>query len=165
MLFLFSLLLLPTLTPVLTPTVSWDLLSVGESMGGTMGGVLQIFFSAGEASLAAQEPPRSAVDSGEGGGGGGGGGGVDAAWCRAFVAGVEGVEFYGGAKAGMRTVLDAVVPAAKVLEKKGPSGGYFFWRLCLEGGCGGGGGERGKENNCGKRKRHETDTYDAGISR
>lgn len=30
--------------------------------------------------------------------------------------------FYGGAKAGMRTVLDAVVPAADVLRKKGPSG-------------------------------------------
>lgn len=33
-----------------------------------------------------------------------------------------GVEFYGGAKAGMRTVLDAIVPAAEVLTKKGVSG-------------------------------------------
>lgn len=82
--------------------------SVAESMGGTMGGVLQIFFSAGDAALSSPSP---AVE--EGGG---------TAWCRAFVAGVEGVEFYGGAKAGMRTVLDAVVPAADVLRKKGPSG-------------------------------------------
>ena len=93
-------------------------------MGGTMGGVLQIFFSAGEASLASQEPPGSAADSKKGGGGEGRDS-VGAAWCRAFVAGVEGVEFYGGAKAGMRTVLDAIVPAAKVLQNRGPSGEYF----------------------------------------
>lgn len=84
--------------------------SVAESMGGTMGGVLQIFFSAGDAALSS---PTPAVK--EGGGG---------AWCQAFVAGVEGVEFYGGAKAGMRTVLDAVVPAADVLRTKGLSGMY-----------------------------------------
>ena len=76
-----------------------------------MGGVLQIFFSAGDAALS------SPAHTGEEGGG--------TAWCRAFVAGVEGVEFYGGAKAGMRTVLDAVVPAAEVLRKKGPSGMLF----------------------------------------
>ncbi|CAM9382406.1 unnamed protein product [Laminaria digitata] len=106
--------------------------SVGESMGGTMGGVLQIFFSAGEASLSSLKPPGSTAgcagrEGGEAGGGGGGGGGdgVGAAWCRAFVAGVEGVEFYGGAKAGMRTVLDAIVPAAEVFQSNGPSGGCF----------------------------------------
>lgn len=79
-----------------------------------MGGVLQIFFSAGDAALSSSTP---AVEEAEGGG---------TAWCRAFVAGVEGVEFYGGAKAGMRTVLDAVVPAADVLRQKGPSG-ICFW--------------------------------------
>lgn len=82
-----------------------------------MGGVLQIFFSAGDAALSS---PTPAV--GEGGDAEGGG----TAWCRAFVAGVEGVEFYGGAKAGMRTVLDAVVPAADVLRNKGPSGMLLF---------------------------------------
>ncbi|CAM9723326.1 unnamed protein product [Ectocarpus sp. 12 AP-2014] len=92
--------------------------SVGESMGGTMGGVLQIFFSAGDAALSSPPPPPSSSSSSsqeqaqEGGG---------AAWCRAFEAGVVGVEFYGGAKAGMRTVLDAIVPAAEVLGRKGPS--------------------------------------------
>lgn len=82
-----------------------------------MGGVLQIFFSAGDAALS----PSPAVAAEEGSG---------AAWCRAFVAGVEGVEFYGGAKAGMRTVLDAVVPAAEALREKGPSGAWVR-------GCGG----------------------------
>lgn len=82
-----------------------------------MGGVLQIFFSAGDACLAPSPSspspsPLPAEEQQEGG----------RAWCRAFVAGVEGVEFYGGAKAGMRTVLDAVVPAAEVLRQKGPSG-------------------------------------------
>lgn len=84
-----------------------------------MGGVLQIFFSAGDAALSSPPPPPSSSSPSqeqeqEGGG---------AAWCRAFVAGVVGVEFYGGAKAGMRTVLDAIVPAAEVLRRKGPSGG------------------------------------------
>lgn len=105
---------------------------MGDSMGGTMGGVLQIFFSAGEAALSS---PKPAVDSG--GGEGGGGDGVGAPWCQAFVAGVEGVEFYGGAKAGMRTVLDAIVPAAEILQNKGPSGGCF---LCGNFWVGGGGG-------------------------
>eukprot|EP00903_Cladosiphon_okamuranus_P013498 g12572.t1 len=82
--------------------------SVAESMGGTIGGVLQIFFSAGDAALSSPSPALE-----EGGG---------KAWCRAFVAGVEGVEFYGGARAGMRTVLDAIAPAADVLREKGPSG-------------------------------------------
>ncbi|CAM9134801.1 unnamed protein product [Pylaiella littoralis] len=88
--------------------------SVGESMGGTMGGVLQIFFSAGDACLSRSSSSSSSAEGQQDGGG--------AAWCRAFVAGVEGVEFYGGARAGMRTVLDAVVPAAEVLRHKGPSG-------------------------------------------
>lgn len=81
-----------------------------------MGGVLQIFFNAGEASLSLPSLDVSAETDG-----------VGAAWCKAFVAGVEGVEFYGRAKAGMRTFLDAVVPAAEVLREKGASGE----RLCL----------------------------------
>ncbi len=97
-----------------------------------MGGVLQIFFSAGDAALSPSPSPAAAAEGGSSG----------AAWCRAFVAGVEGVEFYGGAKAGMRTVLDAVVPAAEALRKNGPSGmwvvlaavGVWVWlfypRLC-----------------------------------
>lgn len=93
-----------------------------------MGGVLQIFFSAGDAGLS-PSPSSSAAAVVEGQQEGG------RAWCRAFVAGVEGVEFYGGAKAGMRTVLDAVVPAAEVLRQKGPSGiilyvfYFIFWGI------------------------------------
>eukprot|EP00752_Nemacystus_decipiens_P007043 g6316.t1 len=87
--------------------------SVAESMGGTMGGVLQIFFSAGDAALSSPTPEVEKGGEAEGAG---------TAWCRAFVAGVEGVEFYGGAKAGMRTVLDAVMPAADVLRTQGPAG-------------------------------------------
>lgn len=94
--------------------------SVAESMGGTMGGVLQIFFSAGDAALSSSTAAVEKGGEAEGGG---------AAWCRAFVAGVDGVEFYGGAKAGMRTVLDAIVPAADVLRKKGPSGRLLLFCL------------------------------------
>ncbi|CAM9253871.1 unnamed protein product [Scytosiphon promiscuus] len=88
--------------------------SVGESMGGTMGGVIQIFFNTGEAALSPLPPAVGDEEEEKEAGG--------AAWCRAFVAGVTGVEFYGGATRGMRTVLDAVVPAAEVLAEKGPSG-------------------------------------------
>lgn len=75
-------------------------------MGGTMGGVLQIFFNAGEAAVSALPASSSS----------------GFAWCEALTAGVKGVEFYGGATAGMRTVLDAIVPMADVLREKGPSG-------------------------------------------
>ncbi|CAM9954739.1 unnamed protein product [Choristocarpus tenellus] len=83
-------------------------------MGGTMGGVLQIFFGAGEAKLAAEVNPVSGARVGSGG------------WPEAFVAGVEGVKVYGGAEVGMRTVLDAVVPAAEILAKEGASGEDSF---------------------------------------
>lgn len=119
--------------------------SVGESMGGTMGGVLQIFFSAGDACLSSPSSPSPSPAEGQQEGG--------RAWCRAFVAGVEGVEFYGGAKAGMRTVLDAVVPAAEVLRQKGPSGikrifHFAVQYLRLEWGGGGGLSEAGRYGRC-----------------
>lgn len=90
-----------------------------------MGGVLQIFFSAGDAALSSPPPPppSSSQEREQEGGG--------AAWCRAFVAGVVGVEFYGGAKAGMRTVLDAIVPAAEVLRREGPSGGREYLVIAM----------------------------------
>ncbi|CAN0380394.1 unnamed protein product [Discosporangium mesarthrocarpum] len=78
-------------------------------MGGTMGGVLQIFFNSGEAALAARAGAGTGVGAGRG-------------WTEAFVAGVEGVKLYGGAEVGMRTVLDAVIPAAMVLQKEGAAG-------------------------------------------
>ncbi|CAM9888586.1 unnamed protein product [Hapterophycus canaliculatus] len=110
-------------------------------MGGTMGGVIQIFFNTGEAALS---PSPSAVgDGGEEESGGG------AAWCRAFVAGVTGVEFYGGATKGMRTVLDAVVPAAEVLSQKGPSGrSGLVWFVALSGCCAVLRAEEGAESTC-----------------
>ena len=85
-----------------------------------MGAILQIFFNAGEASL--RSPTWLESESGartrdeETG----------AAWCQAFVVGVERVEVIGRAKPGMRTVLDAVEPSARVLREKGPAGEWKF---------------------------------------
>lgn len=110
-----------------------------------MGGVLQIFFSAGDACLSRSSSSSSSAEGQQDGGG--------AAWCRAFVAGVEGVEFYGGARAGMRTVLDAVVPAAEVLRHKGPSGIVLGGFTFGEGGVGGGGGGVGVGTGRSQRKR------------
>ena len=62
---------------------------VKESMGGTSGVLLEILFTAAARSLAAGKPLGAAVE-----------------------AGVEAVEFYGGARVGSRTMIDALRPAA-----------------------------------------------------
>ncbi|CAM9573556.1 unnamed protein product [Chrysoparadoxa australica] len=69
---------------------------VSESMGGTIGAILEIFFSAGEGAAR-----------------------MGGSWPEAVRAGCDSVMFYGGAEVGMRTVLDALVPFADALVADG----------------------------------------------
>ncbi|CAM9468320.1 unnamed protein product, partial [Phaeothamnion confervicola] len=78
---------------------------LGAAMGGTSGAIIEIFFAAGQAAV------RSAARSTSG-----------ASWAGAFVAGTEAVRFYGGADVGMRTMVDALAPAADILKERGPGG-------------------------------------------
>jgi dihydroxyacetone kinase len=70
-----------------------DLLAttISSSMGGTSGALLELFFRAAANSFANASGPRN--------------------WSDALSAGVEAMSFYGGASVGMRTMLDALVPA------------------------------------------------------
>uniref|UniRef100_A0A7S4JGT7 Dihydroxyacetone kinase n=1 Tax=Odontella aurita TaxID=265563 RepID=A0A7S4JGT7_9STRA len=71
--------------------------AVSASMGGTSGVLLELMFRKMGTYLLSQDT-------------------VDAkSMASAFSAGVEAVSFYGGAKVGSRTMLDALVPAADVL--------------------------------------------------
>jgi dihydroxyacetone kinase len=88
------------------PTTSAFLVSlacaISDSMGGTSGVLLEILFRAMARSLT----------------GGGGGVGPDAkAWATALHTGVERLSFYGGAKPGYRTMIDALLPAEEALSK------------------------------------------------
>ncbi|OBQ67670.1 dihydroxyacetone kinase subunit DhaK [Mesorhizobium erdmanii] len=85
---------LPLVSPAATLGAIGDILS--GSMGGSSGVLLSIFFTA-----AAQ-----AVDSG-----------ADVA--KALLAGLERMTFYGGAKLGDRTMVDALEPALKALDANG----------------------------------------------
>jgi dihydroxyacetone kinase len=69
---------------------------VSTSMGGTSGVLFEIGLRAGSTTMR------------EGGG-----------WPAAFAAGVAAVKFYGGADVGYRTMLDALLPAAKVASDGG----------------------------------------------
>ena len=69
--------------------------AIRTSMGGTSGVVLDIFFRAVATSIS---------DDGSG------------SWAVALRAGIDAVSFYGGAKVGMRTLLDALDPACAALE-------------------------------------------------
>lgn len=66
---------------------------LGKVMGGSSGVLLSIGFSAMGAALGSGAP-----------------------WSRAFADGVARIQEYGGARAGDRTMLDALVPAAEALE-------------------------------------------------
>jgi dihydroxyacetone kinase len=85
---------LPLASPAATLGAIGDILSA--SMGGSSGVLLSIFFTA-----AAQ-----ALDSG-----------ADVA--KALLAGLERMTFYGGAKIGDRTMVDALEPALKALDANG----------------------------------------------
>ncbi|WP_027060812.1 dihydroxyacetone kinase subunit DhaK [Mesorhizobium loti] len=85
---------LPLANPAATLGAVGDILSA--SMGGSSGVLLSIFFTA-----AAQ-----ALDSG-------------AEVAKALLAGLERMTFYGGAKIGDRTMVDALEPALKALDANG----------------------------------------------
>lgn len=82
--------------------------AIGRAMGGTSGVLLEIMFRAMASSLGEQ---ATAVVTKE----------VASSlhWSTAFHAGVQSVQRCGGAEAGMRTMLDALLPAATVLMEGG----------------------------------------------
>ena len=71
--------------------------AVSQSMGGTSGVLLELFFRKMSSTLAR----ASSIGKAE--------------MCEAFQAGVDAISLYGGAKAGSRTMLDALLPAAVAL--------------------------------------------------
>ena len=71
--------------------------AVSQSMGGTSGVLLELFFRKMSSTLAR----ASSIGKAE--------------LCEAFDAGVNAISLYGGAKAGSRTMLDALLPAAAAL--------------------------------------------------
>uniref|UniRef100_A0A7R9YZ62 DhaL domain-containing protein n=1 Tax=Chlamydomonas euryale TaxID=1486919 RepID=A0A7R9YZ62_9CHLO len=78
-------------------TMAQVALSVKKAVGGTSGALYAVFFSSAAGSL-----KKSAGD----------GDATPAQWAAALQAGADGVSFYGGAKGGSRTMLDAILPAA-----------------------------------------------------
>ncbi len=78
--------------------------SISASMGGTSGALLEIFFRAAANTL------KSAK-----------GGDDFVATVLAFQAGNKSMQFYGGATTGMRTMLDALVPAVTQMANFNPS--------------------------------------------
>eukprot|EP00594_Rhizosolenia_setigera_P011745 CAMPEP_0178964306 /NCGR_PEP_ID=MMETSP0789-20121207/15593_1 /TAXON_ID=3005 /ORGANISM="Rhizosolenia setigera, Strain CCMP 1694" /LENGTH=590 /DNA_ID=CAMNT_0020649045 /DNA_START=51 /DNA_END=1823 /DNA_ORIENTATION=+ len=74
---------------------------VSASMGGTSGILFELFFRSISTSMKTCEK----VD--------------DSALKAAFVKGIDAVQFYGGAKVGYRTLVDALVPAADALNDGG----------------------------------------------
>ncbi|XP_047942434.1 putative 3,4-dihydroxy-2-butanone kinase [Salvia hispanica] len=80
--------------------------SIRKVMGGTSGILYDIFFKAAYAQLKANSHA-----------------GVTALqWAAALEAAIAAVSKYGGAKAGYRTLLDALIPASSVLKEKLASG-------------------------------------------
>jgi len=75
--------------------------TVGENMGGSSGALYSIFLHAG----ATQLKGEAAVDSSD-------------AWARAFQQGCRAISTYGGAQAGDRTMLDALLPAAETFSQQ-----------------------------------------------
>ncbi|XP_020240423.1 putative 3,4-dihydroxy-2-butanone kinase [Cajanus cajan] len=80
--------------------------SIGRSMGGTSGIIYTIFFKAAYSHLKASS--HSGITSKQ--------------WAEALAASIAAVSKYGGASAGYRTLLDALIPASSVLEEKLNSG-------------------------------------------
>ncbi|KAK6925471.1 DhaL domain [Dillenia turbinata] len=75
--------------------------SIRRVMGGTSGILYDIFCKAACAQLKASAQPVAARQ-----------------WAEALEAGIVAVSKYGGAKAGYRTMLDALIPASEVLRER-----------------------------------------------
>ena len=75
-------------------------LTVRRSMGGTSGALYDIFFSA--AGVAMKDKPAEDPKT----------------WVEGFEAGIDAMRRYGGARAGSRTMLDALLPAAEAARRK-----------------------------------------------
>ena len=78
--------------------------SISASMGGTSGALLELFFRAAANTLASAK-----------------GGDDYVATVLAFKAGSTSMQFYGGATTGMRTMLDALVPAVTQMTNFNPA--------------------------------------------
>eukprot|EP00199_Chlamydomonas_sp_CCMP681_P000386 CAMPEP_0119101896 /NCGR_PEP_ID=MMETSP1180-20130426/807_1 /TAXON_ID=3052 ORGANISM="Chlamydomonas cf sp, Strain CCMP681" /NCGR_SAMPLE_ID=MMETSP1180 /ASSEMBLY_ACC=CAM_ASM_000741 /LENGTH=591 /DNA_ID=CAMNT_0007086077 /DNA_START=161 /DNA_END=1936 /DNA_ORIENTATION=+ len=83
--------------------------SVRQAVGGTSGALYDVALTAAAASLRESLP-------------GGAGGAGPAAWAGALRAGASAVSKYGGARAGSRTMLDALLPAVAALEQAAAQG-------------------------------------------
>mmetsp|Transcript_23426 Transcript_23426/g.39185 ORF Transcript_23426/g.39185 Transcript_23426/m.39185 type:complete len:636 (+) Transcript_23426:38-1945(+) len=83
--------------------------AVSSSMGGTSGALLELCFRA----MATSFTKSASATSGQEGLA------TAAAWITALDAGVAAIQYYGGASAGMRTMLDAFVPAVEALKSGG----------------------------------------------
>jgi dihydroxyacetone kinase len=82
--------------------------AVSASMGGTSGILFELFFRKASASLLSTTGGRAGVVAR-------GGGIASADVASAFREGVSAVSFYGGARAGSRTMLDALLPASAAI--------------------------------------------------
>ena len=78
---------------------------LSASMGGTSGVLLELCFRAVASSFAAAASTSGVRDA------------STADWTVALRAGVTAISYYGGATAGMRTMLDAFLPAVEALEQ------------------------------------------------
>ncbi|KAJ0105337.1 hypothetical protein Patl1_19517 [Pistacia atlantica] len=78
--------------------------SIRRVMGGTSGIIYNIFCKAAYAQLKANTKSESVVTAKQ--------------WAEAFEASIAAVSKYGGAVAGYRTLLDALIPAASVLKER-----------------------------------------------
>ncbi|KAL7152723.1 hypothetical protein ABFS83_04G117300 [Erythranthe nasuta] len=76
--------------------------SISKVMGGTSGIIYDIFFKAAYTQLKTDSPSNITGPQ----------------WAAAFEAAIAAVSKYGGAKAGYRTLLDALIPAFSVLKEK-----------------------------------------------
>ncbi|KAJ0047841.1 hypothetical protein Pint_16828 [Pistacia integerrima] len=78
--------------------------SIRRVMGGTSGIIYNIFCKAAYAQLKANTKSETVVTAKQ--------------WAEAFEASIAAVSKYGGAVAGYRTLLDALIPAASVLKER-----------------------------------------------
>jgi len=74
--------------------------SIGSAMGGTSGALLELFFRAAANNLSETSAEKVGFHC----------------VVEALLAGSSSMQFYGGAKVGMRTMLDALVPAVEQLK-------------------------------------------------